>query len=202
MNYVKFLKACLAFVLITVSTSFFGAPTEKKAIGLWVPCESANASLSSLEKIDELLKVAKFVGITDLYIQVYRGNRSWFKNPLADDTPYQNFVKKENKDLLKYILVKAHVNKIKVHAWFNVFRIGKRPNAGIIKKIGKSVVTRDNLGTSMADYKNYELPSPYSKYFIYGEDGMCTIPCIKRSLFFKASKANKTTPSDPSRREI
>lgn len=161
------------FSIYTFFTLILSADQDQnqKSFGLWVPCQSENATLSSIKKIDEMLMLAHEINITDLYVQIYRENKSWFNSSIVDDTPFEDFYKKEKRDLFQYIIQEAHKKNMKVHAWMNIFRVGKNPQATILRKYGTDIITRDNLNRSMKDYPEFKLPLPHSKYFIYGEDG-------------------------------
>ncbi len=132
---------------------------------LWVECEGTNRTLDSIAHVDGLLKDARDWGIDTLFVQVYRGDKAWFESGLCDDSPRAAFRKKEGRDMLAYLLDSAHSQGMQVHAWVNTFRAGKDPEAGVIRKLGKRVVTRDNNGRSMLDYPGLQLPGADNNYY-------------------------------------
>jgi len=130
--------------------SAFSAPAARKnpaeVRALWVECEGSNDTLSSKKKIDELIERARAARVNLLYVQLLRHNRAWFNSRLADSSPYRAFLRKEQTDPLLYLLARAHQAGIQVHAWLNVFRIGKDRNAPILRQLGADAVTRDGTG--------------------------------------------------------
>ena len=139
---------------------------------LWVPCESAQKTLDDIQKIDALIDFSLQNNVDTLFIQIYRGNRTWYSTDMADDTPAQNFLKKFEKDMLSYLLEKAHASGITVHAWFNVLRVTTNVNAPILKKYGKNIVTRDSRSRNLMDYPGFKMPEPDSLYYDMGDPGI------------------------------
>ena len=101
---------------------------------------------------------ATSAGFNLLLIQIYRHDRAWFNSLLADTTPYRRILKQEKIDPLGYIITKAHQAGLEVHAWMNMFRIGKDRRAPVLKRLGDSVVTRDGRGRSLLLYAEKSLP--------------------------------------------
>ncbi|HPJ72328.1 MAG TPA: family 10 glycosylhydrolase, partial [bacterium] len=134
------------------------APGRAEARGLWVECEGTNATLDTRERIDQLVERARAGNFNVLYVQVYRHDRAWFNSAIADATPYRTVFSREKMDPLSYLLQKAHAAGIQVHAWMNMFRIGKDLSAPVVRRLGREVVTRDGAGKSLADYKPELLP--------------------------------------------
>jgi uncharacterized lipoprotein YddW (UPF0748 family) len=126
--------------------------------GLWVECEGSNATLSSPDKIQDLISLSKYSGVNTIFLQVYRHNRSWYNSGSADTTPFDIVKAKYSIDPLSYTINLAHKNGIKVHAWINVLRIGKDSNAPVLKELGRDVVTRDGSGKSILQYPSTKLP--------------------------------------------
>ncbi len=141
------------------------ASEHRVARALWVECEGTNRTLDSVSRIDTMIQDAKSWGIDTLFIQVYRGDRAWFSSGVTDDTPCEKFEKLEKRDMLQYLLDAAHRQGIRVHAWCNVFRVGKDPKANIIKNLGRRVVTCDNKGRSMMEYPQLQLPGKDNLYY-------------------------------------
>ncbi len=138
---------------------------------LWVECEGSNRTLDSVANVDAMLRDAKAWGMDTLFIQVYRGDRAWFDSRIADATPYKTFRNKEKKDMLAYVIEKAHAQGMQVHAWFNTFRIGKDANVPVLKKLGRDAVTRDNKGRSMLDYPQLQLPGDENRWYQADDTG-------------------------------
>ncbi|MDP8263699.1 MAG: family 10 glycosylhydrolase [Candidatus Ancaeobacter aquaticus] len=164
------MKKCIAFILILFSSLIISACASHDlysdtATGVWVECMGSNDTLSSSSKIIAMLDDVKTNGMNTIYVQVFRHDKAWFKTNSYDNRPYKNFYKKEKKDLLKFVISEAHKRDIKVHAWINIFRIGRNKKSPIIKKYGPSVVTRDNKGRSMLEYPNLQLPGKDNTYY-------------------------------------
>lgn len=132
----------------------FSIVSAQEVRGIWVECEGLNNTLSSQQKIQELIQVCKDTGIDTIFLQVYRHNRSWYNSGLADPTPYKNC----KFDPLDYTIQEAHKYGIKVHAWMNMFRIGRVLDVPIVKKLGRDIITRDGSGRSLLDYPLAKLP--------------------------------------------
>ncbi|MEW6534094.1 MAG: family 10 glycosylhydrolase [Candidatus Auribacterota bacterium] len=130
----------------------------KTAIGLWVECQGSENSLGSKSSIDAMLADSRSMGVTDLFIQVHRGNRSWCKSAYSDQSPYNQFLAKEGFDPTAYIIKNAHQSGIKVHLWMNTFRILKNTDAPIIQALGTKILTRDGKKTLILDYPAEDLP--------------------------------------------
>lgn len=126
--------------------------------GIWVECEGTNQTLSTPLKLDEMLKIAEDSGINNIFLQVYRHNRAWYNSKLSDNTPFDIIQNKYAIDPLGYTIARAHNKNIKVHAWLNVFRVGKDIDALVIKNIGLDAITCDGAGLSLAKYSADNLP--------------------------------------------
>ncbi|MBI1883401.1 MAG: family 10 glycosylhydrolase [Chlamydiae bacterium] len=159
------------FLLFYCFSTFLNAEKAKPPLGLWVPCESDNQTLSSRGKITQMLDFAKDLGAKDIFLQVYRRNHSWYRSQIADESPFQEIYKKEKMDPLAFAIEEAHRRNLKIHAWVNVYWIGKDLNVPIVKKLGRGIITRDQKARSMLDYHNFQVPAPEAGWYSYGEDG-------------------------------
>ncbi len=170
----QFVVRQIRLLLILMSIFLFhssGQAKDSPRIGFWVPCEGSEQVLSNKDKIIKLLETSKKMGITDIFLQVYRRNNTWYRSKLASDIPFQTILKNQKIDTLAFTIQEAHKRGIKIHAWFNVFWIGKDLNVPIIKKFGKEIITRNQKGMSMTDFPNHAIPGELGKWFSYGEDG-------------------------------
>lgn len=158
------------FNIIFVFTSMYYAHASELR-GMWVECQGGNQTLSSKANIDQMIKTAKETNLNAIFVQIYRANRCWFNSDIADKTPFLNTYKKDNIDLLDYIIAEAHKNNIEVHAWFNIFRIGRNKNADLLKKYGKDILNRDNNKKTTLDYKDFKYDPPLNKYYTLGANG-------------------------------
>ena len=143
---------------------------------LWVDCEGQNRTLWSKAKIVEMLDEAKRIGCTDVIAQVYRGNRSWFRSTMADTTPWREIKDAEGIDCLRFLIDEAHARGLKLHAWFNVFRITRNTNAPMLKKLGRTIAIMDNHGRSVLDYKDFRIPNPAGRYYELSDETLVLDP--------------------------
>ncbi len=143
---------------------------------LWVDCEGANRTLWSKAKIVEMLDTAKRIGCTDIFAQVYRGNRSWFRAEKADTTPWRRIKAAEGIDCLAFLIDEAHKRDLKLHAWFNVFRITRNVDAPMLKALGRSIAIMDNHGRSVLDYTNFRIPNPAGRYYELSDETLMLDP--------------------------
>ncbi|MBN1918297.1 MAG: family 10 glycosylhydrolase [Verrucomicrobia bacterium] len=143
---------------------------------LWVDCEGKNGTLQSKAKIVEMLDEAKRIGCTDLIVQVYRGNRSWFRSAKADTTPWREIKEAEGIDCLAFLVDEAHQRGLKLHAWFNIFRITTNTDAPMLKELGRAIALMDNHGRSVLDYKNFRIPPPIGNTYELSDEALMLDP--------------------------
>lgn len=170
-------RMALSFMMIILAplpTTLSASP--KPRIGLWAPCEGDNKTLSSPEKIVAMLDFARRQGVTDIFLQVYRRNLAWYPSKIVPDTPYRQSWTVKNTDPLRTAIQEGAKRGIRIHAWFNVYWIGKERDAAILKKLGGDVITRDQKGRSLLEYENYVIPPPERGWYSYGEDGLWLEP--------------------------
>lgn len=106
-----------------------------------------------------LLADADALGVTDLFVQVYRGGRAWFPTSRADDTPSRAF-RTDGGDTLAALLAGAHARGLRVHAWVNVLSLSRNAGAPILERLGKRIAIVDQKGRSVLDYPEQEIPPP------------------------------------------
>jgi uncharacterized lipoprotein YddW (UPF0748 family) len=110
--------------------------------------------LSSRDGISKLIEYAKEARISLLFVQIYRANKAWFPSKLADQTPYEYCLKEINEDPLALLIKQAHSAGIQVHAWLNLLSLSVNPDAEIIKKFGKEILTKNREKKKIIeDYK-------------------------------------------------
>jgi uncharacterized lipoprotein YddW (UPF0748 family) len=140
------------------ATAASGFPT-----GLWVEAEGPNRTLDDLARLERMVLTAADARLTDLYLQVYRGGRSWYASSLADDAPYRQAVNRQGYDPLQFVLNVAHSKRLRVHAWMNLYNLGKHRDGPLQARLGRAAVTRDNRGRSLLDYDNFRPPGDEAK---------------------------------------
>jgi uncharacterized lipoprotein YddW (UPF0748 family) len=144
--------------------------------GLWVLCEGSQRVLESPEKVDWLLADARALGVTDLFVQVYRGGRAWFPSQHADAGPYARVFRKGDSDALDVLIRRAHAEGLRVHAWVNVFHLASNPTAPILRDLGRRAAAVDQHGRSILDYPGFEVPPPDRRYYRMGTPGVWLDP--------------------------
>ncbi len=110
--------------------------------------------LSSREGISKLIEYAKEAHISVLFVQIYRANKAWFPSKVADQTPYSACLKEVKEDPLVLLISLAHPAGIQVHAWINLLSLSANPDAAILKKFGKDILTKNQEKKKrIEDYK-------------------------------------------------
>ncbi len=148
----------LIFLLGVFASWSPAAPPVQEARGLWVECEGTEKTLSTREGIDRLVQRAEAGGFNLIFAQVYRHDRAWYNSEYADTTPYREILAKEKIDPLAYLIERAGRSGIQVHAWLNMFRIGRDRAAPVLKRFGTDIITRDGKGVSLLDYPAANIP--------------------------------------------
>jgi len=136
--------------------------------GLWILCEGSQQVLEHPERIDELIDFARAIGVTDLFVQVYRGGRAWFDSSFAGAEPYQKILEATSTDTLRELIARAHASGIRVHAWVNVLSLANHRDAKIVDAIGADAVLVDRRGRSLLDYPKLDVPQPDRRYYRMG----------------------------------
>jgi len=132
--------------------------------GLWVEAEGPNQTLDDLGRLEAMVRAAADAGIANLYLQVYRGGRSWYASDLADDEPYRRAIARQRYDPLQFALGLAHSKGLRVHAWMNLFNLGKRREGPVQARLGPAAITRDSRGRSLLDYDFSRPPGDDGKW--------------------------------------
>ena len=139
--------------------------------GLWVEAEGPNQTLDDLGRLEAMVRTAADAGIANLYLQVYRGGRSWYASDLADDEPYRRAIARQRYDPLQFALGLAHSKGLRVHAWMNLFNLGKRREGPVQARLGQAAFTRDNRGRSLLDYDFSRPPGDEGKWVMLDTPG-------------------------------
>ncbi len=152
------------------------APKASPRRAWWVLAEGSWRTLESPRKIDRLVADAERLGVTDLFVQVYRGGRSWFPSESADPAPYREIIEQGAPAPLPRLAEAAHARGIRVHAWFNVLRVAKNRAAPLLAAVGPDAVLVDREGRSLADYPGFEIPLPDRLHLRMGSPGLWLDP--------------------------
>jgi uncharacterized lipoprotein YddW (UPF0748 family) len=136
--------------------------------GLWVPCEGSLRVLDDPARIAALVADARALGVTDLFVQVYRGGRAWFDSQIADAAPHRAVRERSGVDAFAQLLDEAHRAGLRVHAWMNALSLSERKDAAILARLGRDAVLVDRRGRSVLDYPNLEVPPPDGAWYRMG----------------------------------
>lgn len=167
------MRHAVAALLFGAAVLLAGHTPEAKShpYGLWVEAEGPNQTLDDLGRLEKMVLTAAQAGITHLYLQVYRGGRSWYASSLADDEPYRQAITRQGYDPLQFALGLAHSKGLRVHAWMNLFNLGRRRDGPLQARLGPAGVTRDNRGRSLLDYENSRPPGDEKQWVMLDTPG-------------------------------
>ena len=167
------LAAVIAALLVASAPAAADAPR-----GLWVLCEGSQRVLERREHLATLFADAEAMGVSDLFVQVYRGGRAWYDSSLADPDPYLNTWRMGERDALQVLIAEAHARGLRVHAWVNVLSLAKNPEAPILRDLGPDAVSVDAKGRSILSYPEFDLPEPDRSYYRMGTPAVWLDPAV------------------------
>ncbi len=151
------------------------APAARRR-GLWVLCEGSQRVLEHPERVQALIDDARALGVSDLFVQVYRGGRAWFDSSLADAAPYAAARTAQGRDPLRALIAAAHAAGLRVHAWVNVLQVSDNRNAPILAALGREAVQVDRRGRSLLDYPELRVPAPDDAWVALGTPALWLDP--------------------------
>jgi uncharacterized lipoprotein YddW (UPF0748 family) len=143
-------------------------PAKPPRRGLWVLCEGSQRILEHPDRFPELIEDARRLGVTDLFVQVYRGGRAWFDSSLADASPHRAIVESTGRDTLAELIPLAQAAGLRIHAWVNVLSLAGNTDSRLVRDLGRDVVAVDRQGRSVLDYPKLEIPAPDRTYYRMG----------------------------------
>jgi uncharacterized lipoprotein YddW (UPF0748 family) len=143
------------------------APASAR-LALWIPCEGAVRVLDDPARIPALIADAQALGASDLFVQVYRGGRSWFSSSIADAGPHRTARERTGVDPFAALLEQAHAAGLRVHAWMNALSLSTRRDAALLDRLGPDAVMVDRRGRSVLDYPELDLPQPDRRWYRMG----------------------------------
>jgi len=135
--------------------------------------------LENRPRLEMLLEDARALGVTDLFVQVYRGGRAWFDSSLADPEPYGSTWLAGGdtaSDAFSALIEAAHGQGLRVHAWVNVLSLSSNADAPILRDLGPAAVAVDQKGRSILDYPRFEVPEPDRRYYRMGTPALWLDP--------------------------
>lgn len=159
-------------------------------LGLWVLAEGSQRVLEHPERVGDLLRDARALGATDLFVQVYRQGKAWFDSTLADAAPYRRARERLREhtrvgeaegagaapaetgdaglDPLALLIRRVQAEGLRVHAWVNVLSLAGNRDALILQDLGRDAVHVDHLGRSLLDYPGLDVPPPGRRWVRMG----------------------------------
>ena len=172
-------RACALSFLFLLLTSAAHAIEVGDRRGLWVLCEGSQRVLEHPDRVAVLLADADALGVTDLFVQIYRGGKAWYPSELADTAPYKRVrAAGGDTDTLQVLIEGAHARGMRVHAWVNVLSLSKNAKAPLLRDLGPSAVTVDQKGRSVLDYPDYEVPEPDRQWVRMGTPAIWLDPAV------------------------
>ena len=150
--------------------------TPSNPRGMWVLAEGSRRVLEDSARIGELVEHARELGVSDLFVQVYRGGRAWYDASLADATPYRELLAQTGEDTLAALIERAHGTGLRVHAWVNVLSLSQNRDAPLLRELGPGAVLVDRRGRSLLDYPGLDVPPPDGDWYRMGTRGVYLDP--------------------------
>lgn len=143
------IKSFIAFSLLAVSLFFASSPAHAAKtpdLGVWITVFSDERVLESKENVEKALDTCENSGITDIYLQLYRGDKAYYNSSITDRSPYEALKAKAKLDPVRYMIDSAHKRGIRVHAWLNMLCVSQNADTNITRKFGDEVLTKDQHG--------------------------------------------------------
>ncbi|MBN1794846.1 MAG: family 10 glycosylhydrolase [Candidatus Omnitrophica bacterium] len=129
--------------------------------GIWVTCFSEEKVLYSHEAVIRLIDFCREEGIGEIYLQLYRAGKAYYRSDIADCTTYREMTEAAGVDTLSLLMEEAAKNNIQVFAWVNVFSLAENEQADIVSRFGESVYTRDQHGRVSMRGKETDITDTY-----------------------------------------
>jgi uncharacterized lipoprotein YddW (UPF0748 family) len=112
-------------------------------------------------------------------VQVYRRGVAWWPSELA--RPAEGYAsaraaRPEAPDPLAELLVAAHEQGLRVHAWVNVLSLADNAEAAVLAALGPAALQVDRKGRSILDYPALEMPEPEAPHLRMGTPALWLDP--------------------------
>lgn len=154
-------------------------PAGPPARGVWILAEGSVRVLDDPARIGPVLDRAERLGANDLFVQVYRGGRAFYRaGPGVERAPSVDRLEAMGFDALGLLLEQAHARGLRVHAWVNVLSLSTRRDARMIEDLGRSAILVDRRGRSLLDYPELEIPEPDRAFYRMGTRGLYLDPAV------------------------
>lgn len=156
----KLLRSFFVFTLWIVIIAFKSNAEDRNnlgnGLGIWVEVEGKVRTLDSREDVDRLINFLSKHNFNEIYLQVYRGGKSWFPSSHADPSPYLSAMNK-GVDPIREVLNFCLSKNIKVHGWLNILRVENRSSL-LIQELGEDVVLHDKPDRNLLVYNDGRSP--------------------------------------------
>ncbi|MBN8548014.1 MAG: family 10 glycosylhydrolase [Deltaproteobacteria bacterium] len=133
--------------------------------GLWLESLGPSAALANPAELRAAMHYCQGLGVSDLYLQVYREGRAWFRSTVAGQEHLLPVLSSGHEPLRAALDLAASCG-IRVHAWINAFNLGLNERAPILERSGPEVLLTDNCGTRLDVYSSEgKPPDARAEYF-------------------------------------
>ena len=143
-----------------------------RPLGLWVLAEGSQRVLENPDRLPALLADAQALGVSDLFVQVYRRGLAWWPSELAGQAESDREARARRgpdaPDPIAQLLAAAHAAGLRVHAWVNVLSLADNPDAAIVAALGPGILQTDRKGRSILEYPELEMPAPEAPHLRMG----------------------------------
>jgi uncharacterized lipoprotein YddW (UPF0748 family) len=154
------------------------APDGGLRLGLWVLAQGSSRTLERPDGVSRLLEHAARLGVSDLFVQLYREGRSWYASPHADRSPFERMAASGGAERLRVLVDGAHARGMRVHAWFNALMLHSNADAPLLRRVGREGVLLDRRGRSLLDYPGFDVPEPDRGAYRLGTPGLWLDPAV------------------------
>ncbi|MDD2752281.1 MAG: family 10 glycosylhydrolase [Candidatus Omnitrophica bacterium] len=151
----------LLIAFFSILHPVFAQPKEINR-GVWVTVFSQKKVLYSKKAVVDLINLCKEAKINEIYLQVYQSGKAYYDSVILDQSKYQEMLQKAQVDPIDFLLSQARSNNIKVFAWVNLLSLGQNEEADIIKKFGRSILTKDQYSRPSGKQN----PQESDKYYL------------------------------------
>lgn len=131
---------------------------------LWLEVVGETPVLRDSETLQEAFPLLEALAPDELYVQVFRSGKSWFRSMVADDAPAQSALTSGAGELpFDSLLAWAERRGIAVHAWMNMFNLGEEPSGVICDRLGVETLLYDGHGRAVTEYDGtgaFQLDAP------------------------------------------
>ncbi|PIP68352.1 MAG: hypothetical protein COW92_01560 [Candidatus Omnitrophica bacterium CG22_combo_CG10-13_8_21_14_all_43_16] len=141
--WLQLMWASFSIIFLILPLSAYAKDNPSIVKGTWVTCFSEKKVLYSKKSAIELIKSCKKSGIDEIYLQLYRGGKSYYDTKMYSKANYEGMLKSAGVDTIDVILKEAKRCDIKVFAWINVLSVGKARKVDIVEKFGEDILTKD-----------------------------------------------------------